>query len=92
MTSQSLRPMTTDEWANAVNAADLLVGPAFGFQLIDGEWNAAVHVATGDSLTDDARQELIEELRRAVSETVNRVLCTRPVKTVIRTNLNEEAR
>ncbi|MEU4256318.1 hypothetical protein AB0B42_00440 [Streptomyces fradiae] len=79
-----LRPMTTREWEAAIAAADLLVGPSFAFQASTGEFDAAVHVATGDLLTDAARQELIEELRKAVSETVHRVLGTRTVRVTCR--------
>ena len=91
MTEQHMIPMTTREWEAAVRAADLLVGPSFAFQAITGEIDAAVHVATGDKLTDDARQELIDELRKAVSETVHRVLCTRVVRVTYRTTQQQEA-
>lgn len=84
MPEQRLRPMDTREWEAAIQAAGLIVGPSFAFQAITGEFNAAVHVATGDSLTDEARNELIEELRKAVSETVGRVLCTRTVRETYR--------
>ncbi|WP_030344878.1 hypothetical protein [Streptomyces sp. NRRL S-1022] len=82
--------MTTREWESAIDAADLLVGPSFAFQAVTGEFDAAVHVATGDKLTDAAREELIEELRKAISETVNRVLGTRFVRATYRTVLDEE--
>ena len=91
MTEQHIRPMTTSEWAAAVDAADLMVGPSFAFQAITGEFDAAVHVATGDKLTDDARQELIEELRKAITATVHRVLSTRVVRVTYRTAPTEEA-
>lgn len=80
MVEQRLHPMSTREWEAAIDAADLIIGPSFGFQAASGEWNAAVHVATGDSLTVAARDELIEELRKAVAATVNRVLCATPVR------------
>lgn len=82
MTRPSIRSMTTDQWKAAVDAADLLVGPSFGFRAITGEWDAAVHIATGDDLTDETRRELITELQKTVSETVNRVLCTRTVRVI----------
>ena len=90
MTDQPLQPMTTREWESAIRATDLLVGPSFAFQAATGEFDAAVHVATGDALTDAAREELIEELRKAVSETVHRVLGTRPVRATYRTAQTEE--
>ncbi|GGU52198.1 hypothetical protein [Streptomyces lavendofoliae] len=90
MTTQQMRPMTTREWEAAIDAADLLVGPSFGFQSVTGDWEAAVHVATGDNLTDDVRQELIEELRKAVSETVNRVLRTRTARVTYSTAQPQE--
>lgn len=80
MTEQHLHPMTTAEWSAAVDAADLVVGPAFAFRAITGEYDVAVHVATGDQLTEEARTELINELRTAVTETVTRVLCSRVVR------------
>lgn len=92
MTEHPLRPMTTREWEAAIRAADLMVGPSFAFKAVTGEFDAAVHVATGDKLTDAAREELIEELRKAVSETVNRVLGTRFVRATYRTALSEETR
>jgi hypothetical protein len=82
--------MTTREWEAAIDAADLLVGPSFAFKAVTGEFDAAVHVATGDTLTEDTREQLIEELRKAVSETVNRVLGTRFVRATYRTAQPEE--
>jgi hypothetical protein len=91
MTDMNLRPMTTVEWARAIAAADLLVGPSLGFNdAVSGEWDAAVHIATGDRLADDVRQELITELRKAVSATVHRVLGTQVVRTAVRTEQSEE--
>ncbi|PJN00839.1 hypothetical protein CG740_23335 [Streptomyces sp. CB01201] len=80
MNPQSMRPMTIAEWEAAVTAADLLVGPSLGFRAVTGEWNAAVHIATGDQLTDENRSELIAELAKAVDDTVNRVLRTTTVR------------
>lgn len=83
--TERLAPMSTRQWEAAIDAADLLVGPSFAFQSITGEFDAAVHVDTGDQLSDETRQELIEELRKAVSATVHRVLCTRTLRTIYRT-------
>ncbi|MFC8583497.1 hypothetical protein ACFUGD_02805 [Streptomyces sp. NPDC057217] len=91
MSEQQLLPMTTNEWARVVTAADLLVGPGLGFNdAVTGEYDAAVHIATGDRLTEDARAELIEELRKSISETVHRVLGTRVVRTRYRTRQQED--
>jgi hypothetical protein len=92
MTDRPLRPMTAREWSDAIAAADLLAGPSFAFRAVTGEFDAAVHVAIGDQLTDDAREELIEELRKAVSETVHRVLGTRIVRTYHSTTPSQENR
>ncbi|MEW2108704.1 hypothetical protein [Streptomyces albidoflavus] len=89
MTSQQpLRQMSTREWERAITAADLVVGPAFGYLLTPGEYAAAVHVATGDSLTSEARQQLITELQKAIDATVTRVMSSQIIRTVTR---DEEA-
>lgn len=91
MTNQQLRQVTTAEWARQIGAADLVVGPSLGFQdAITGDWDTGVHIATGDRLTDDARQELISELVTAISKTVHRVLGTRAVRITYRTEQSEE--
>lgn len=72
--------MSTREWADSLNAAGLRPGPAFAARYVTGEYDAAVHIATSPMLTDDAQQELIEELITAVEATINRVLCTRTVR------------
>ncbi|WP_405184237.1 hypothetical protein [Streptomyces albidoflavus] len=89
MTSQQLlRQMSTREWERAITAADLVVGPAFAYHLAGGGPAAAVHVATGDSLTDEARQQLITELKQAIDATVARVLSAQIIRTTTR---DEEA-
>ncbi|HBF84216.1 MAG TPA: hypothetical protein DD420_31090 [Streptomyces sp.] len=89
MTSQQpLRQMSTREWERAITTANLVVGPSFGYQLAGGGYAAAVHVATGDSLTDEARQQLITELKQAIDATVARVLSAQIIRTVTR---DEEA-
>ncbi|MFD7978855.1 hypothetical protein [Streptomyces sp. NPDC059071] len=91
MTDKQLRQADTAEWARQVGAADLVVGPSLGFQdAITGDWDAGIHIATGDRLTDDARQELISELITAVSATVHRVLGVREVRATYRTEQPEE--
>ena len=83
MTSQQpLRQMSTREWERAITAANLVVGPAFAYHLAGGGPAAAVHVATGDSLTDEARQQLITELKQAIDATVARVLFAQIIRTV----------
>ncbi|MFF9632912.1 hypothetical protein [Streptomyces fradiae] len=72
--------MTASQWATAIDAAGLRPGPAFAARYVTGEYDAAVHIATSPMLTDEARQELIEEVGTAVETTINRVLCTRTVR------------
>ena len=89
MTSQQpLRQMSTREWERAITTADLVVGPAFAYHLAGGGPAAAVHVATGDSLTDEARQQLITELKQAIDATVARVVSAQIIRTTTR---DEEA-
>ncbi|MET9957422.1 hypothetical protein ABZ135_38515 [Streptomyces sp. NPDC006339] len=91
MTDMHLRQVTTAEWGRQVGRADLVVGPSVGVRdAITGDWDAGVHIATGDRLTEDVRQELISELVKAVSTTVHRVLGTREVRTTVRTEQSEE--
>lgn len=85
MTSQQRpRQMSTREWERAITAADLVVGPSFAYHLAGGGPAAAVHVATGDSLTDEARQQLIAELQKAIDATVARVLFAQIIRTTTR--------
>ena len=89
--AEQLRQVGTAEWARQVGATDLVVGPSLGFRdAITGDWDAGVHIATGDRLTDAARQELISELITAVSATVHRVLGVREVRATYRTDQPEE--
>ena len=91
MTDKQLRQVGTAEWDRQVGAADLVVGPSLGFRdAITGDWDAGIHIATGDRLTPDARQELVSELITAVSETVHRVLGVREVRATYRTEQPEE--
>jgi hypothetical protein len=73
--------VTASQWATAINTAGLRPGPALAARYVTGEYDAAVHIATSPMLTDDARQELIEELGTAVYAAINRVLRTRTVRT-----------
>ncbi|MEV5414765.1 hypothetical protein [Streptomyces albogriseolus] len=70
----SLKPVTADEWAKAIDTADLLAGPTFGYRLTTGGWEAAVHIATSGHLDEGVRDELITALQDSISETVRRVL------------------
>lgn len=92
MTDQHMLPMTPGEWATALETAALTAGPAFSFRAVTGEYDAAVHVATSGQLTDESRQELINELLKAVNETVDRVLCYRTVRTTYRPSQPQESR
>ncbi|MFI8360769.1 hypothetical protein ACIGD1_11475 [Streptomyces sp. NPDC085612] len=93
MIEQRLRAMTVKEWDAVIDRADLLIGPGLGFQdALTGEFDAAVHIVTGDRLTDDARHELISELTKSISATVHRVLGTRVVRTTYRTDPPEVTR
>lgn len=67
------------EWAIQLGAAGLTPHPAMAWQSTTGGYDVAVQVATTRMLTDDARDELITEIRKAVSETVCRVLGHKPV-------------
>lgn len=92
MTDKQLRQVSTAEWSRQIDAADLMVGPSVGVRdAITGDWDAGVHIATGDRLTDDVRQELISELVKAISTTVHRVLGTREVRATYRTEQSEES-
>ncbi|MGW3428012.1 hypothetical protein ACWDHW_08645 [Streptomyces melanosporofaciens] len=67
------------EWAIQLGAAKLTPHPAMAWQSTTGGYDVAVQVATTRMLTDDARDELITEIRKAVGETVYRVLGLKPV-------------
>lgn len=67
------------EWAIQLGAAGLTPHPAMACQSTSGRYNVAVQVATANDLLPDARDELIAEIRKAVDDTVCRVLCLKPV-------------
>ncbi|WP_181785613.1 hypothetical protein [Streptomyces phytophilus] len=72
------RPLTTAEWQHAVDSHGLVAGPAYAYGLPDGTIELAVHIATGDDLTEDARQQLHAELHTAIDDTFRRVLGRTP--------------
>lgn len=86
MTDQTaeFRSTSVEEWAAALDASKLQPGPTFGYQMVDGTWNCAVHVAISGELTSDAQRLLAAELQQAISDTVNRVLYLAPVSVSIR--------
>lgn len=67
------------EWAIQLGAANLTPHPAMAWQSTTGGYDVAVQVATTPDLTDDARDELLSEIRKTVGETVCRVLGLKPV-------------
>lgn len=81
MTDQpsELRSTSVREWAAALERSKLQPGPTFGYQMTDGTWNCALHLAISSELTSDAQRLLAAELQQAISDTVNRVLYLTPV-------------
>jgi len=86
MTDQpfELRSTSVKEWAAALDRSKLQPGPTFGYQMADGSWNCALHLAISGHLTDDAQRLLAAELQQAISDTVNRVLYLTPVSVSVR--------
>lgn len=76
-----LKPVSTDEWAATLISAGLEPGPALGYRLANGPYEVAVHIATHDGNSTDERNELVNELQKAISDTVHRVLGRLPVAT-----------
>jgi hypothetical protein len=76
MTDQpsEFRSTSAQEWAAALESSKLQPGPTFGYQMVDGTWNCALHLAISSGLTSDAQRLLAAELQQAISDTVNRVL------------------
>lgn len=68
------RSTSAQEWADALETSRLQPGPTFGYQMVDGTWNCALHLAISSELTPDAQRLLAAELQQAISDTVNRVL------------------
>ncbi|MFF9240056.1 hypothetical protein ACF1AL_14650 [Streptomyces sp. NPDC014801] len=79
-----LRSTSVEEWAEALKTSKLRPGPTFGYQMADGSWNCALHLAISSKLTSDAQRLLAAELQQAISDTVNRVLYLTPVSVKIR--------
>jgi hypothetical protein len=86
MTDQSseFRSTSVKEWGDALKTSKLKPGPTFGYQMVDGSWNCALHLAVSAELTSDAQRLLAAELQQAISDTVNRVLYLSPVSTRVR--------
>ena len=86
MTDQpfELRSTSAAEWADALEKTRLRPGPTFGYQMVDGSWNCALHLAVSGQLTSEAQTLLAAELQQAISDTVNRVLCLDLVNVSIR--------
>jgi hypothetical protein len=82
--SSEFRSTSVKEWADALRNSKLQPGPTFGYQMVDGTWNCALHLAVSSELTSDAQRLLAAELQQAISETVNRVLYLTPVSVSIR--------
>ncbi|NUP35962.1 MAG: hypothetical protein HOY76_02800 [Streptomyces sp.] len=74
-----LRSTTVQEWGYQLERSGLQPGPTFGYQMTDGTWNCALHLAISGDLTSDAQRLLAAELQQAISDTVNRVLYLTPV-------------
>ncbi|GAA2929434.1 hypothetical protein [Streptomyces enissocaesilis] len=87
MTDQTseFRSTSVEEWAESLATSQLRPGPTFGYQMVDGTWNCALHLAVSGELTSDAQRLLAAELQQAISDTVNRVLYLAPVSVSIRT-------
>jgi hypothetical protein len=82
--SSEFRSTSVKEWADALETSKLQPGPTFGYQMVDGTWNCALHLAVSSELTSDAQRLLAAELQQAISDTVNRVLYLAPVSVSIR--------
>jgi hypothetical protein len=67
------------EWAIALGAAGLTPLTEIGIALTTGGYSIAVQIAADPGLTDDAREELIAELSKAITDTAGRVLGCKPV-------------
>ncbi|MEU0200870.1 MULTISPECIES: hypothetical protein [unclassified Streptomyces] len=82
--TSEFRSTSVKEWADALETSELQPGPTFGYQMVDGTWNCALHLAVSGDLTSDAQRLLAAELQQAISDTVNRVLHLTPVRVSIR--------
>ncbi|MFG3660286.1 hypothetical protein [Streptomyces sp. NPDC047706] len=84
--TSEFRSTSVTEWADALENSKLQPGPTFGYQMVDGTWHCALHLAVSPELTSDAQRLLAAELQQAISDTVNRVLYLAPVSVSIRPN------
>ena len=66
------------EWAVALGVAGLTPHPPIAIRCTTTGWEVAVQIATADDTTDQARDELLRELRTAITETTCRVLGLKP--------------
>ncbi|OUD03358.1 hypothetical protein [Streptomyces swartbergensis] len=82
--TSEFRSTSVAEWADALETSKLQPGPTFGYQMVDGSWNCALHLAISSELTSDAQRLLAAELQQAISDTVNRVLYLTPVSLKVR--------
>jgi hypothetical protein len=82
--TSEFRSTSVKEWADALETSKLQPGPTFGYQMVDGTWNCALHLAISSELTSDAQRLLAVELQQAISDTVNRVLYLTPVSVRVR--------
>lgn len=84
--STELRATTVTEWADALDHTRLQPGPTFGYRMVDGTWNCALHLAISSDLTSDAQRLLAAELQQAIDDTVHRVLSCTTVSISFRTD------
>lgn len=76
---KDLKAVSTDDWAASLISAGLEPGPALAYQLANGPYEVAVHIATHDDLSTNDRAQLVEELQKEISSAVHRVLGRQPV-------------
>lgn len=66
------------DWAVALGVAGLTPHPPIAIRCTTTGWEVAVQIATAPDTTDQARDELLRELRTAITETTCRVLGLKP--------------
>lgn len=72
------RAANVSEWAVALGVAGLTPHPPIAIRCTTTGWEVAVQIATAPDTTDEARDELLRELRTAITETTARVLGLKP--------------
>lgn len=72
------RAANVSEWAVALGVARLTPHPPIAVHCTTTGWEVAVQIATADGTTSEARDELLRELRTAITETTRRVLGLKP--------------